>query len=61
MIMFFNLFNKFPALFIILLSYNSFENSNIIDYIEIEIKVNVKSMRIAVISQNSQDYVIQLI
>lgn len=61
MIMFFYLFDIFKDLFIILLNYNTFEYWGIIDFIRIPVIVNPKSIWIAVIFDNSEGGIIQLI
>lgn len=61
MIIFFNSFDLFQAPFITSIGYNGFQHCGIIDFIKIEIKVNLQSMRIVVISKNFPSDVIQLI
>lgn len=61
MITFFNPFDLFQGPFIVPLGCDGFQYGGVAGFIEAEVKVNLKSMRIAVISENSQGGVIQLI
>lgn len=54
-------FDLLKGPFIIPLSCDDFQHSGVAGFIEIEIKVNQKSMQIVVISENSEGGVIQLI
>lgn len=61
MIIFFNSFDLFQGLFIISLGCDGFQHGSITGFIKAEVKINPKSIQIAVISENSQSGVIQSI
>lgn len=52
-------FDLLKGPFIILLSCDGFQYGGIVSFFEVKVKINLKSMRIAVISKNSQSSVIQ--
>ena len=60
-IAFFHPFDLFKGPLVILVGCNNVQHGSVEDFIEVEVKLNPKSMRIAVISESCQDGVIQLI